>query len=170
MTRQTFVRWVVAFLGFPVGGLAATSLIGVLENPLDGLLGGLIAGAGIGLAHGLALRASLWRWALASALGLGVGVWAGVVLFSASHDLATILMRAPLAGLGLGAAQAVLVRGTLRLAWAWPLLTAGMFVAAWWVSALVITTNLQAGFVVFGASGALLYQGVTGLALWGGRA
>ncbi|MBC8162293.1 MAG: hypothetical protein H7Z42_13880, partial [Roseiflexaceae bacterium] len=47
------LRWMVTFLGFPLGGAAAYALVRSVDTPLRGLLGGLIAGAILGLAQWL---------------------------------------------------------------------------------------------------------------------
>jgi hypothetical protein len=41
-----------------------------------------------------------------------------------------------------------------------------VYLAAWFVTSQVIGTALQTGFVVFGASGALIYQFFIGGLLW----
>ncbi|MCU0466325.1 MAG: hypothetical protein MUF38_17375 [Anaerolineae bacterium] len=167
-TSIGLVGWIVAFVGFPLGGLAATTVIGRLDTPIEGFIGGLIAGAGVGLAQMLALRGSLnpgWRWVAATAVGLAVGVALGVVLLGDSTDLTETLARAPFAGLGVGLAQAWLIHPHRRGAWGWALGLTVLWPLAWWVTSLVITTSLETGFVVFGASGALVFQVLSGLLL-----
>lgn len=75
--------WGLAFIGFPLGGLAASALVGGIRTPLDGALGGLATGAVLGLAQWLVLRRRLaltpW-WIAATATGMGAGLALGIAL------------------------------------------------------------------------------------------
>ena len=51
-----FLWWMLAFLGFPLGGLLALLLVGSVEGVVSGALGGALAGAVIGAAQWLVLR------------------------------------------------------------------------------------------------------------------
>jgi uncharacterized membrane protein YhdT len=163
------IAWIVAFLGFPVGGLAALSLIGALENPLEGLIGGAAAGAVLGLTQWLALRLRTPLtplWIAASSIGLGVGVGLSVALFGADRSAQANALRAPLTGLIWGAAQWVfLQRSAAHAAW-WIPTVALAYLIGWVVTAAVIGESLEQGFTVFGASGAVIFQIITGVALW----
>ena len=80
---RLWAGWGLAFLGFPLGGLAAAALVGGVTTVLDGILGGLATGAVIGLAQWLVLRHRLrltsW-WIGATAAGMGVGLALGIAL------------------------------------------------------------------------------------------
>jgi len=52
-----FLWWMLAFLGFPLGGLLAFVVVGSVEGVVSGALGGALAGAVIGAAQWLVLRA-----------------------------------------------------------------------------------------------------------------
>ena len=56
-TARIFGRWMISFVGFPLGGLAAL----ILTDPVNGagncLVGGLITGAVLGAVQAWALRA-----------------------------------------------------------------------------------------------------------------
>ena len=139
------IGWVLAFLGFPIGGVLAVALISRLETPLDGLLGGAVAGLAIGAAQWLALRRRLpvdWRWIVTTAVAMGLGLALGVLLFGAATTVEATLLRALPTGLLIGVAQ------------------------AWFITAQVIGRSLDIGFVVFGASGAIVFQALTGVVLW----
>lgn len=67
-------HWGLAFLGFPLGGLAALGVAGGIETAWDDVLGGHASGAVIGGVQWLALRSYLrllpagslrqaWAWA-----------------------------------------------------------------------------------------------------------
>lgn len=169
MTNTVFIRWIIAFLSFPPSGALATALIGSLDTPLEGIFGGLIVGLGVGAAQMWALRPMMrvgWAWVAATAIGFSAGVSVSIALFGASPDLSATLTRAPLTGLILGTAQAVVLMRYRSMAWIWIITLVVLFPLAWWVTAQVITTSLQTGFVIFGASGALVYQLITGVVLW----
>jgi hypothetical protein len=167
--QQWGIGWVLAFLGFPLGGLIASLLLGRMDNVLEALLGGVIAGVFIGLAQMLALRQRLptdVRWAVATAAGLGVGLGISAALFGTATTLEAVLLRAPLTGLLLGLAQWFLLREQVRRAWLWVPAMPILYVGAWFITGQVIGTSLDQGFYVFGASGAIVFQVMTGLLLW----
>ncbi len=92
MTQQTrawqfWGAWMLAFLGIPVAGLVGIAVAGPLTTTLDGVLGGVAAGAVIGLAQWLVLRQRLslspW-WIAATAAGMGAGLALGWLL--QGHD------------------------------------------------------------------------------------
>ena len=68
-----FLWWMLAFLGFPIGGLLAFVLVGSVDGAVSGALGGALAGAVIGAAQWLVLRRYMRvgpEWILATALGV----------------------------------------------------------------------------------------------------
>ncbi|MDX2076178.1 MAG: hypothetical protein SFZ02_07090 [bacterium] len=169
MNGQWGIFWVIAFLGFPPGGALATLIIGHLNNPLQGILGGFLAGIVIGGAQFLALRGRLaidaW-WIVATAGALAVGVAITVLIFGSETTLEAVVIRAPLTGLLLGMAQFLILRQHVHNAWVWiPVITV-VYTLAWYITGVVIKASLDQGFVVFGASGALVYQILTGVTLW----
>ncbi len=168
--RNWVVGWVITFLGFPLGGLLVTLVIGPLTTPVQGILGGALAGLVIGAAEWLALRRRLPLaplWIAATAAGMAIGVGLSMALFGAENTMTAILTRAVVSGLALGLAQWLILRAYVRLAILWPLAVMIAFVVAWFITAQVIGDNRSLGFVVFGSSGAVTFQALTGLALWG---
>ena len=162
--------WLIAFLGFPIGGALAVALIARLETPLDGIIGGAVAGLVIGAAQWLALRRRLplgWTWPVATAASMALGLALGVLLFGADTTIEATLLRAIPAGLLIGVAQAWLLRPHARSAALWAIAVPLLYVAAWFITAQVIGGSLNIGFVVFGASGAIAFQALTGVVLWG---
>lgn len=161
--RLWWLAWVAAFLGYPPGGLLATAIINYLDTPIEGLVGGFLAGVVIGAAQYLALRLLIPvrpLWIGATSAGLAVGVALSVALFGSDTALGAILLRALVTGMVLGLAQSLAFRGLVRNAW---VVAQVLFhPLAWYITAQVIGQNIEAGFVIFGASGALFYQAALG--------
>ena len=162
-----WMGWALAFVGFPLGGVAAAALIGPITTPLAGAIGGAITGAVLGTAEWLALRRQLslspW-WIAATALGMGTGLALGVALLGTSTDGAALPLRGLITGAGIGIAQFVLLRGVSSRAPIWPLIV----VLSWalgWMTTRAIGVDLALQWSVFGSSGALTFQLLTGLAL-----
>jgi hypothetical protein len=173
-TRRFWLLWLPTFLGLPLGGLAASLTVGPIQTPLEALVGGALAGAIIGLAQWLALR-SLYGvrpvWILSTALGLALGLTVGVALFgtvtntvtNTFTDTLTLLARGFVTGLGVGAAQAFALRDlSFPL---WTLAVALLWALAWPLTGLVIGASLENDYAVFGASGALFFTLMSGVAL-----
>lgn len=109
------------------------------------LAGGALVGLVLGVTQSLALGTRAAWWIPATVLGLAVGTLLAV-LFPVVGPV--------LQGLALGAAQAV-VRPPLHPV-LWGALVAATWTAAWAISWVVAISD-EPGFVVFGASGALLF-------------
>ena len=162
-----WLLWLPTFLGFPAGGLIASLLIGPVQTPLTALIGGAIAGTYIGLAQWLALRrlyGITWVWSLASSLGMGIGLALGVSLVGTGTGTLDLLTRGLITGLGVGAAQAYLLRKLVPV-WLWTLMVGVLWALAWPITRLVITQNIDNDFAVFGASGALFFTLFSGFVL-----
>ena len=162
--KRITARWMLTFLGFPVGGYAATLLLGRVDTLTAAVLGGLITGAVIGAVQAWALRPagpSPVRWITATAVGLAVGLGVGASVVSFATDLSSLLLQGAFSGLGVGAAQAVILRRPLgRLALAWPPALAAIWALGWLVSTS-IGIRVEEQFIVFGASGALVVTALT---------
>jgi hypothetical protein len=109
------------------------------------LAGGALVGLVLGGTQALALGTRPQRWLPATVVGLAVGT-ALALLFPVVGPL--------LQGLALGAAQAF-VRPPLHPA-IWAALVTATWTVAWAISWIVAISD-EPGFVVFGASGALLF-------------
>lgn len=167
--QQWFIGWIIATLAFPLGGGLATVVVGKLQDPLQGLIGGAIAGAMLGLFQYAALRRRLpisWTWMPATALALAIGVSVAVAVFGTSVTIEALVLRAIPTGVVLGVIQAWLLRPYARYAWLWVVAIALLYPLAWWITAQVIGVSVEQGFIVFGASGALAFQTLTGSVLW----
>jgi len=162
--KRVAARWMATFLGFPIGGYAAYLISGPVDGLTAALTGGVITGAILGAAQvwGLRLRGAAARhWIAATAVGLMVGLAVGAAVVGYHTDLIDLVVQGVITGLGVGAAQGVLLRVHLgRSAWAWPPLLSVLFAAGW-----VVTTgwgiDVDEQFTVFGASGALVVTAAT---------
>jgi hypothetical protein len=94
-TKQAWlIGWLVAFLGFPIGGYIAFILIGRMDTAVDGIFGGAVAGALIGAAQFVALHQRLpmsWRWIAMMSVGLALGVGLSAALFGTAMTPEVIL-------------------------------------------------------------------------------
>jgi hypothetical protein len=165
--RGFWIAWAVAFLGFPLGGTAAAVLVGAITTPLAGALGGALTGAVIGVAEWLVLRRRLPltpAWIAATALGMGVGLALSIALLGTDTAGSALPLRGLITGAGIGAAQYVLLRGIISRAPVWVLVVALSWTVGWLITRAV-GVDLAQHWSVFGSSGALLFQLLSGLTL-----
>jgi hypothetical protein len=163
---MTFTRWLPTFLAFPLGGFLAIETVGSLDDPVSAATGGLLAGAVIGAGQWLALRSlgigSRWVAYTAGAMAAGSAVAAAVT--GAGTELQDLMLMGLVTGAAVGGAQSILLaRGGLASA-TWTAVTA----ASWplgWLTTWAYLTDIERGYYVFGAGGALLVTVVGGLAL-----
>ena len=152
------VRWLVTFVGFPLGGVAARLVAGPVDGPVPALLGGLVSGAVLGglQAWGLGRhRPPPVAWVVATAVGFMIGLAAGSATVGYATDLASLVVQGAITGLAVGMSQAVVLAPRLgALAATWPVLLSGAWALGWGVTtAIGVEVDLQ--FTVFGAAGAL---------------
>ncbi len=163
-----FLWWMLAFLGFPIGGLLALVLVGSVEGVVSGALGGALAGAVIGAAQWLVLRRYLRvgpEWILATALGVAIGDALGAWLTGAGTGLGALLITGLATGVAVGLLQCGLaLRNRPPLGSLWPLVVAVAWPVGWTVP-WAIGVDVERGYYVFGASGALVFAAITGLAM-----
>jgi hypothetical protein len=159
--------WGLAFLGFPLGGVAAAALVGAITTPLAGALGGALTGVVIGAVQWLVLRRRLLltpAWIAATALGMGAGLALGIALLGTGTEGITLPLRGLITGAGIGAAQSLLLRRKISRAPVWALVVALSW-AIGWLMTRAFGVDLAQQWSVFGSSGALLFQLLTGLTL-----
>jgi hypothetical protein len=174
-TARIVARWMISFVGFPLGGLAALLLVGPVVSTPSALAGGLVTGAVLGLVQGWALRADrrlLLAWTGATAGGLAVGLAAGTLSVDFGTGLGDLAIQGLCSGAAVGLAQAVLLWPRIgRIALAWPAYLAGVWGVGWTVTTS-IGVEVSDGFTVFGSSGALVVTVLTAVlpVLLAGRA
>jgi hypothetical protein len=165
--RWFWPAWAAAFLGFPIGGAAATLLVGPIESVGAAVIAGVVAGGIIGGAQWLALRRRLAvsaLWVPATAAGMALGMALGQILLGDSTAQLPLLLRGLVVGAVIGPAQAILLRGILPSPISWGIVVTLGWPLAWAVSA-GIGIDLSRNWAVFGSSGALAFQLATGLTL-----
>ena len=161
--------WIIAVVGFPIGGWLAQSIAGPAAKVPTALVSGLIAGATIGLAQGIALwlrRETLVIWAGGTAVALAVALAAVTAAIGQIETSTEAVFLGLASGVLIGAAQAaLLMRAGIANAWIWIVVTAVAWGVGWLITASV-GVALAPGWPVYGASGALVSQILTGIALW----
>jgi hypothetical protein len=157
-TTRTVARWMVSFVGFPLGGLAAMILVGAVDSTVQAIAGGLVTGAVLGAAQAWGMRADRRQaltWTVLTAVGLSVGLAVGATVVDFGTTLGDLAVQGAVSGLAVGAAQAfaLLPRvGTIALSW--PAYLAAAWAAGWAISTSV-GVQVEDQFTVFGAAGAV---------------
>ena len=158
--------WGLAWVGFPLGGLAASALVGSVGSAAEGALAGAAAGAVVGAAQWLVLSRRLplspW-WVAATGAGMAAGLALSIQLLGTDMALGAVLLRALVTGAGIGLAQSLMLRRLDARALAW-----GPVVALGWALGWLTSTAAGVGlapYAIFGLFGALAFQLLSGLAL-----
>jgi hypothetical protein len=165
--RWFWPAWGAAFLGFPIGGFAATALVGPIATVGAAAIAGAVAGGVIGAAQWLVLRRRLPlspRWAPATAGAMAIGMTLAHALLGDDTGPLPLLLRALVTGAAIGAAQAILLRGVLRT----PAIWAAAVTLGWplgWAVTAVAGIDLAQKWAVFGSTGSWVFQLATGLTL-----
>jgi hypothetical protein len=164
-----WLLWALAFLAFPIGGLAATATAGPITTPLRGLMGGAAMGAVLGISQWFILRLHLplpiW-WIVATSLGMAVGLAISTALLGSETAGSKLLWRAAVTGLCIGIAQWLVLNQVIAL----PLSALWLVVVTvGWMLGWAVTRragiDLSPKWAVFGSSGAIMFQLMTGIAL-----
>jgi hypothetical protein len=169
-TRASLVRtwliWTAGFLAFPLAGLAGTAVVGRVDSPVAALVGGAVAGLGIGLGQTLASRGRLdiRRWVPATGVGMGLGLLLGAVVVDYQTSLPDLALMGALTGLVLGPAQTWALPPGTRMRWAWAAAMPALWALGWTTTTLGgIAVDKQ--FTVYGAYGAITFSALSGLLL-----
>lgn len=163
---MSWPRWLPTFLAFPLGGLIVVQALGSLDGPLAAAAGGAIAGAVIGTGQWLALRPRGTRphWILATSGAMAAGSFLAALLTGAGTGVPDLVAAGAVTGAAVGAAQArFLCAGRTAVA-GWTAVTAGAWALGWLVTSS-IGVDVERGYIVFGAAGAITATVLTGLAL-----
>jgi hypothetical protein len=151
-------RWIGSFIGFPLGGLAASVIVGPVNSGLTAIAGGLLTGAVLGAAQavGLGLVGTVaLRWIVATSVGFGTGLGIGATAVGFATSLQDLLVQGAISGLLVGVLQAVLLRKSLGfLALSWPPAVAAFWALGWFITTSV-GVRVDQQWTVFGAAGAI---------------
>jgi hypothetical protein len=162
-----WLYWMLAFLGFPIAGLLANTL-GPVDTPVRALLAGAVSGLILGLVQWLVLRShlslSIW-WVVSTSIGMSIGLAVSTLVLGSETGGNELLWRAAITGLCIGAAQWLILRNIFPQSAIWIVVLAIAWTAGWFVTRSA-GVDLSFKWSVFGASGALTFQFITGLALY----
>jgi hypothetical protein len=160
--------WALAFLGFPMGGLLTNIIVGPVTTTARAALAGAITGAIVGLVQWFVLQSRLplpiW-WVIATSVGMSFGLGLGVALLGSEMSGNDLLWRAAMTGLCIGIAQWIVLRPILPQSAIWMAVIALGWVVGWFITRNA-GIDLNPKWSVFGSTGALAFQFLTGLALY----
>jgi hypothetical protein len=161
--------WIIAVVGFPIGGYLAQTIAGPAATVPAAILSGLIAGAIIGLAQGIALwlrGQTLVMWVVGTAIALGAALAAVTAAIGQIETSTEAVALGAVSGVLIGAVQAMVFRrSAIANSWMWVVATGVAWAVGWLVTASV-GVALAPGWPVYGASGALVSQIITAIVLW----
>ena len=164
---KSWLWWTVAFVSFPIAGIAAQAAVGRVNDAVAALAGGLIAGAVIGTGQWLAARRLLGdplAWIGATAAAMGVGLLAGAWVVGYGTSIGELALMGAITGLPVGAAQAFLLRGRLARPCAWAVAMPPLWALGWTVTAAA-GVGVDSQYAVFGAFGAITVMALSGILL-----
>ena len=165
-----WLSWVLAFLSFPIAGLLAFFVVPV-TTPVRAVIAGAIAGAALGLIQWLILKSrlpslSVW-WVAATSIGFAAGLAMSIAFLGSETGGNELLWRGAITGLCIGTAQWIILRQVLPLPQS--VIWIGVVAVGWalgWFVTRAAGIDLSLKWYVFGVSGALTFQLLTGLALY----
>lgn len=165
-----FLTWAgLSLLGIPLAGYFGWGVAGHVDSVMPALIGGLLTGAGIGIAQWLALRRSLGvgpGWIFATSIALAVGLALGAALVGYETTTSQLAIMGAIQGVFVGIAQGLMLRNEFSLWHIWMVAMPVFFSIGWVVTDVVIDSGQQ--FTVFGASGVLVFSILSGLLLMAG--
>ncbi len=164
--RRPALRWLLTFVGFPLGGLVAELVSGPVDGVFAAVVGGAISGVILGACQSWGLRPngpSARQWILATGAGFAIGLGIGAAAVGYGTSMGSLIAQGAICGLAVGIAQAVVLRKRIgRLAFAWVPALSALWALGW-----AITTasgiDVESQYTVFGSSGALFVTAATAL-------
>src|SRR5690349_13988447 len=157
-SRRIALRWLVTFLGFPLGGFAAEMIAGPVDGLTAALVGGAITGVILGVVQwwGLGHNAPpVGRWIVATGIGFAIGLPLGAAAVDYGTSMGELALQGAICGLCIGAAQASVLRHRLGpIAFAWPPALGALYALGWTITTAA-GIDVESQYTVFGSSGAL---------------
>lgn len=167
---STLLRWILATVAFPIGGFVGHAVGGPSATLPAALISGIIAGAVIGLGQALALALrpqAIALWAAATAAGLGLALAVLTAINGQIDSTVDAVILGAASGLVIGAGQAALLaRERVANAWIWVVASSAAWAVGWLVTSGAVGVGLAPGWPVYGLSGAVVSQVITGVVLW----
>jgi hypothetical protein len=164
---KSWLWWTVAFVSFPIAGIAAQAATSRINDAAAALVGGLIAGAVIGTGQWLAARRLLGdprAWIPVTAAAMGIGLLAGAWAVGYGTSIGELALMGAITGLPFGAAQAFLLRDRLAYPWLWAAAMPLLWALGWTVTAAA-GVGVDRQYAVFGAFGAITFMALSGIVL-----
>jgi len=164
---HSWLLWTLAFVSFPLAGIAAQAAVGRINDAVAALAGGLIAGAVIGTGQWLAARRLLGdprAWIGATAAAMGIGLLAGAWVVGYGTSAGELAVMGAITGLPVGAAQAFLLRDRVARSWVWAAAMPLLWALGWTVTAAA-GVGVDRQYAVFGAFGAITVMALSGALL-----
>ena len=162
---MSLFRWLLTFLGFPLGGWLAAVVVGPVHDPAAAAGAGAVAGAVIGLTQWWALRPMVgWRWPAVTSAGMAAGSAVAIVVTGAATTPGALALGGLVSGAVVGALQGRTLHRGPRATAVWAVSVGLSWAAGWFVTANVIV-DAERGYAVFGSSGAAAATVLTGLVL-----
>src|SRR3954451_20866548 len=162
--RRAATRWMVNIVGIPLAGYVGWLVSGPVDSVGAALLGASITGVALGAVQAWALGSThppVAAWIAATALGLMAGLAIGAATVGYDTTLTALVVQGAISGLGVGAAQAIVLKPRLgNRTIAWPPALAAIW-AAGWATSTNIGVDVGQQFIIFGASGALVVTALT---------
>ena len=162
-----WLLWTVAFVSFPIAGIAAEAATGRVNDAVSALVGGLIAGAVIGAGQWLVGRRLLGdprTWIPATAAAMGIGLLAGAWVVGYGTSVGDLAVMGAITGIPLGVVQAFLLRDRVARSWVWAVAMPLLWALGWTVTAAA-GIDVDSQYAVFGAFGAVTFMALSGVLL-----
>jgi len=151
------LRWLVTFVGFPLGGLLS-EVVGPVDAPAAAIVGGALTGLTVGAVQAWALwpdGIAPGPWIGATVAGFAVGLGGGAAAVDYGTSAGDLAIQGAICGLGVGLAQALVLRGRLGgLAFLWAPALAAVWALGWTITS-AIGVDVERQYTVFGSSGAI---------------
>lgn len=164
---KTFFIWIgLCLVGIPAAGYLGWGVAGHVDGVSPALIGGALTGAGIGFTQWLLLRRSLGvgpSWIVATSVGLAIGLAVGAMVVAYETTVSQLAIMGAIQGAFVGIAQGMVLRDKSSLWAVWMVAMPVFFSISWVVTDAVIDSGQQ--FMVFGASGAVVFGILSGLLL-----
>ena len=172
MAPGFWLNWLLASFAFSLGGGLTRFLVGPADHPGAALAGGLIVGVLLGGGQWIPLRKFLpvgGAWIAATTIGTAIGIGSASLAFGGASTISSQILSWLIAGVAVGCAQWTVLRKATKDAIWWIPCVSVAWASGWGVSRAVGVAATE-HFVVFGFSGAFVFQVVLGaMVRWLGK-